>query len=249
MHWPTSRCPRSTSGVSRRTSTSLSDVKRGGESDGLETCRYDRPRVYDNVLGEVSYEHACDFVDGLNLHDGYRAFAFVSGNFVFGDVLEAMVERRKVAPRLMTVQTLSMSEENIDSLRNVVDMMEGQLEHLRIILSVYFWGHEHRPCQLVPYLYEALDVPGLVLDVAFASIHTKIVSVETLAGRHLVIDGSANLRSSRNIEQVRVECDDGLYEYVERFADRVFAAYSTINHDEPYPRPVRGNRLWGAIAD
>lgn len=45
------------------------------------------------------------------------------------------------------------------------------------------------------------------------------------------------------------ESDGGLYEYVERFADRVFAAYSTINRDEPYPRPVRGNRLWGAIAD
>lgn len=236
-------------GVAADLDFSLSDVSRGGADDGIETTRYDRPRVYDNVLGEVSYEHARDFVDGLDLSEGYRAFAFVSGNFVFGDVLEAMVERRKVAPRLMTVQTLSMSEENVDSLRNVVDMMGGRLERLRIVLSVYFWGHEHRPGQLVPYLYERLDVPGLYLDVAFASIHTKIVSVETLAGRHLVMDGSANLRSSRNVEQVRVECDDGLYEYVERFADRVFAAYSTINRDQPYPRPVRGNRLWGAIAD
>jgi hypothetical protein len=227
-------------GVAADLDFSLFDVSRGGADDGIETTRYDRPRVYDNVLGEVSYEHARGFVDGLDLSEGYRAFAFVSGNFVFGDVLEAMVERRKVAPRLMTVQTLSMSEENVDSLRNVVDMMGGRLERLRIVLSVYFWGHEHRPGQLVPYLYERLDVPGLDLDVAFASIHTKIVSAETLAGRHLVMDGSANLRSSRNVEQVRVECDDGLYEYVERFADGVFAAYSTINRDEPYPKPVRG---------
>ena len=188
-------------------------------------------------------------MDGLELREGYRAFAFVSGNFVFGDVLEAMVERRKAAPRSMTVQTLSMSEENIDSLRNVVDMMGGRLERLRIVLSVYFWGHEHRPGQLVPYLYERLDVPGLELDVAFASIHTKIVTMETLSGHHLVMDGSANLRSSRNVEQVRVECDDGLYAFVEGFADRVFAAYSTINRDQPYPRPVRGGRLWGAITD
>lgn len=228
---------------------SLSDVSRGGADDGLRTTRYDRPRVYDSTLGEVSYEHACDFVDGLELRDGYRAFAFVSGNFVFGDVLEAMVERRKAAPRSMTVQTLSMSEENIDSLRNVVDLMGGRLERLRIVLSVYFWGHEHRPRQLVPYLYERMDVPGLELDVAFASIHTKIVTMETLSGHHLVMDGSANLRSSRNVEQVRVECDDGLYDFVEGFADRVFAAYSTINRDQPYPRPVRGGRLWGAITD
>lgn len=236
-------------GVAADLDFSLFDVSRGGADDGIETTRYDRPRVYDNVLGEVSYEHVRDFVDGLDLSEGYRAFAFVSGNFVFGDVLEAMVERRKVAPRLMTVQTLSMSEENVDSLRNVVDMMGGRLERLRIVLSVYFWGHEHRPGQLVPYLHERLDVPGLDLDVAFASIHTKIVTMETLSGHHLVMDGSANLRSSRNVEQVRVECDDGLYAFVEGFADRVFAAYSTINRDQPYPRPVRGNRLWGAIAD
>ena len=101
----------------------------------------------------------------------------------------------------------------------------------------------------MPYLYEALDVDGLDFDVAFASIHTKIVSVETLAGRHLVMDGSANLRSSRNIEQLRIECDERLYEYIERFADKVFAAYSVVNHGEPYPKPVRGNRLWGAITD
>lgn len=228
---------------------SLSDVARGGEDDGLATTRYDRPRIYDNVLGEVAYEHACDFVDDLDLHDGYRAFAFVSGNFVFGDVLEAMVDRRKVAPRKMTIQTLSMSEENIDSLHNVIDLMDGRLEQLRIILSVYFWGHEHHPGQLVPYLYEALDVPGIDFDVAFASIHTKIVSVETLAGNHLVMDGSANLRSSRNIEQIRIECDDGLYEYIEGFVDKVFAAYSAVNKSEPYPKPVRGNRLWGAVTD
>lgn len=228
---------------------SLSEVVRGGESDGIEDSRYQRPRIYDNVLGTVSYEHACDFVDSLELRPGHREFAFVSGNFVFGDVLEAMVDRHKVAPRKMTIQTLSMSEENIDSLHNIIDLMDGRLERLRIVLSVYFWGHEHHPGQLVPYLYEALDVPGLDFDVAFASIHTKIVSIETLAGNHLVMDGSANLRSSRNIEQLRIECDDALYEYVEGFADRVFAAYSVVNDGEPYPKPVRGNRLWGAATD
>lgn len=228
---------------------SLKDVERGGESDGLSTSRYVRPRVYDNVLAEVTYEHACDLVDALELRPGYREFAFISGNFVFGDVLEAMVDRGKVAPRRMTVQTLSMSEENVDSLRNVVDLMGGRLERLRIVLSVYFWGHEHRPGHLVPYLYKALDVPGLDLDVAFASIHTKIVTVETLAGHRLVMDGSANLRSSRNVEQMRIEVDDGLYDFVEGFADRVFAAYSTINRNQPYPKPVRGGRLWGAVSD
>lgn len=226
----------------------LSDVSRGGADDGLETGRYVRPRVYDNVLSAVEYEHAINFVRGLDLSEGHREFAFVSGNFVFGDVLEAMVETRRVEPRSMTVQTLSMSEENIDSLRNVIEMCPA-LERLRLVLSVYFWGHERRPGQLVPYLYEQLDVDGIDFDCAFASIHTKIVTIETMRGHHVVMDGSANLRSSRNVEQLRVECDSGLYAYVEGFADRVFAAYSTVNRDEPYPKPVRGGRLWGAVTD
>lgn len=207
-----------------------------------------RPRIYDNVLETVDYEHAIDFVGGMDLKDGYREFAFVSGNFVFGDVLEAMVDTGKVTPRSMTIQTLSMSEGNVDSLRGIVDMCP-ELERLRLVLSVYFWGNERRPGQLVPYLYEQLDDGRVDFDCAFASIHTKLVSVETITGHHLVMDGSANLRSSRNVEQLRVECDDGLYAYVESFADRILSAYSTINHDEPRPKPVRGNRLWGAITD
>lgn len=226
----------------------LSDVTHAGKPDGIESGRYVRPKIYDNVLGCVEYEHAADFVADMDLSEGHREFAFVSGNFIFGDMLEAMVDGDKAVPRSMTIQTLSMSEENIDSLRNIVEMCP-ELERLRIILSVYFWGHEHRPGQLVPYLYEQLDVDGLDFDCAFASIHTKIVTIETAAGHHIVIDGSANLRSSRNIEQLRIECDSGLYEYIEGFADRVFAAYSTVNRDRPYPKPIRGGRLWGAVTD
>ncbi len=235
-------------GVAEELDFSLADVRRAGADDGLETCRYVRPKIYDSVLSAVEYEHAIDFVRDLDLSEDHREFAFVSGNFVFGDVLEAMVETRRVEPRSMTIQTLSMSEENIDSLRNVIDMCPA-LERLRLVLSVYFWGHERRPGQLVPYLYEQLDVEGVGFDCAFASIHTKVVTIETTRGHHLVMDGSANLRSSRNVEQLRVECDRGLYDYVEAFADRVFLAYSTVNRDRPYPSPVRGGRLWGAITD
>lgn len=227
---------------------SLSDVRRAGTDDGIETCRYERPRIYDNVLGAVEYEHAADMAAELRLEPGARTFSFVSGNFVFGDLFEALVDMGRMVPRRMTIQTLSLSEENIDSLRNVIDMCP-ELERLRLVLSVYFWGHERRPGQLVPYLYDQLDLPQIEFDCAFASIHTKIATVETARGNRVVMDGSANLRSSRNVEQLRIECDPELYEYVEGFADRVFAAYSTVNHDLPHPKPVRGGRLWGAVTD
>lgn len=70
-----------------------------------------------------------------------------------------------------------------------------------------------------------------------------------MRGGKLVIDGSANLRSSRNIEQLRIECDAALFDYIEGFTDKIFTSYSVVNRDNPYPKPIRGGRLWGAITD
>lgn len=235
-------------GVAADLDFSLSDVTIQSRDDGIENERYLRPKIYENTLGMVEYEHAADFAEQFEFAKGARSFAFVSGNFIFGDLIEALVERGKIAPKTLTIQTLSLSEENIDSLRNVIDMCP-QLSHLRLVLSVYFWGHDRRPGQLVPYLYEQLDIPEIDFDCAFASIHTKIVSCETVRGGKLVIDGSANLRSSRNIEQLRVECDAALFDYIEGFTDKIFTAYSVVNRENPYPKPIRGGRLWGAITD
>lgn len=220
----------------------------GGKSDGVESARYLMPKVYDNSVTEkVAYDKARDFVNGLPevLEDGFRLFAFVSGNFVFGDVLEALVDTGRVDPRIITVQTLSLSEHNIDSLQNVL-MMCPDLERMRLVISEYFYSHERYPGHLVPYLYECLDIEDL-LEVAYASVHTKLITVETTDGRKIVIDGSANLRSSRNIEQFRLEVDAGLYEFVDGFTDKIFSAYSVINKNEPRPdkpKAIRSGAFW-----
>ena len=212
--------------------------------DGLEACRYSKPALRRPSL--VSYEHAIDFARDLELSEGMRVFAFVSGNFVFGDMIEALVDMGKMDVRRMTVQTLSMSQDNIDSLVNVA-LMCPDMDRLHLVLSDYWYAHERRG--LLPYLYDELDVPGMGLRVAYASIHTKITTVETVAGHRLVFHGSANMRSSRNVEQVCVECDPGLYEFCEGFADRVLDAYDVVNHGAPRPRSVRGGRLWAAVEE
>lgn len=218
------------------------------DTDGIDNGRYDRPRIYEgNVTRPVLYEHAADMVADLDLADGMRTFAIVSGNFVFGDVLEALVLERSVRFRTLTIQTLSMSQDNIDSLRRIRNVHGDRLESLRIALSDYFYSHERRVREgrntpaLVPYLYQTLDDGDGVLDVAYASVHTKIVTFETLDGLKCVIDGSANLRSSRNLEQFRIECDAGLYDWIEEFTDRIFDAYSTMG------RSVRGGKLWQGV--
>lgn len=217
-----------------------------GFADGLESSRYGRPRL--NPYMRVNYEYAEQFAEAFEFSPNMRVFAFVSGNFIFGDFIEALVHIGKISVRRMTVQTLSMSQENIDGLRNVIDMMEGELESLHLIMSDYWYSHERNPqTGLVPYLFQELDV---VPDfrAAFASVHTKIVTIETLKGHKVVIHGSANFRSSRNVEQVCVEVDPELYDYVEGFAARVLDAYDVINHDVRRNKSLRGGELWQAAA-
>lgn len=220
---------------------SVRDFDVAGETDGIENERYMQPRIYESVAQKIKYEYAQELVDDLSLAPGFRMFCFVSGNFIFGDVIEALVTQLGIQIKRMTVQTLSMSQNNVDSLRNVIDEC-FELESLRLVLSDYFYSHERKRNGLVPYIYERLDVDD-VLDVAFAGIHTKIVTFETVDGLKVVMDGSANLRSSRNVEQFRIECDADLYDYIEGFADKVFAAYSVMN------KSVRAKRLWNAVKE
>ena len=219
----------------------------GGKDDGLRTCRYRMPRLYESIGAPLLYDRARDLARDVELAPGARQFVFVSGNFIFGDFLEALVDEGKIYPKRVTIQTLSMSHENVDSMRNVMDACP-MMESLRLVLSDYFFAHERHKDGIVPYICDELDRDGVDFDLAFASIHSKITSVETLLGGHVVMDGSANLRSSRNIEQFRIECDDGLWRFVEDFTDRVFRAYSVVNKDRKKPKGVRSHEMWDMLA-
>ena len=217
----------------------------GTEADPLGTCVYTRPVV--RRPQACAWEHATDLARDLVIDAGHETFAFVSGNFVFGDLLEALVDARKLSVRRLGIQTLSMSDENIDSLRNVVEMTP--VERLDLVLSDYWYAHEGHKGGLVPYLFEELDLDGLELRVAFAGVHCKVVTVETLRGNHLTMHGSANLRSSGNVEQLHISPDDGLFEFCDRMTQRILDAYDVVNQgNRKRKKSVRRARLWQAVA-
>ena len=70
---------------------SIKDFGLAGKHDGIESQRYLQPRIYESIGQKLLFEHAYDMVSGLRLEPGMRMFALVSGNFIFGDVIEAMV--------------------------------------------------------------------------------------------------------------------------------------------------------------
>lgn len=205
-----------------------------------------RPRLDLAALTQaVAYENAEAFARQISLEPGARTFAWVSGNFIFGDIVEALITARRVGVKRLYVASLSFSQENIDSLRNVQLLMGDQLERLVLVLSGYQYSHEKY--NLVPYMYEQLDDGSDRFDVAFGGWHAKIITLETIHGHTVTIHGSANLRSSKSIEQIMVEVDDReLHDFNAQIMERIVRKFGTINHDAPFSKfkRIEGKEAW-----
>lgn len=184
----------------------------------------------------VKFEHALDAASNIDLIEGSRSHMIIGGNFEAGDFIEALLVRKNIRATHMSISTLSMSENNVDSLVNLVE--GGYLDRLDLIVSDYFFAHERRG--LVPYILEELD-KGDRFRFAVAGSHTKITAFETLGGHKVIIHGSANLRSSGCIEQLTVEENQELYDFYRDYHDRIVEEYGIINTS------IRGKQLWQAV--
>lgn len=202
-------------------------------SDETEETRYTLPKVVPMREDFVLYDNAQKMARELRLGFGERFDAFVSGSFIFGDFIEAYLTTQNACAKRMTISTLSMSQNNVDSLHTLME--KGYIEELNLIISVYFWGNERS--SLIPYIYKQLDI-GDRFQLAVAGVHTKTVNFETLGGRKIVLHGSANLRSSGNIEQFTMEENPELYDFYDEHFNRILDKYATIR------KPIRNSQAW-----
>lgn len=199
--------------------------------------RYVKPRLYRHVPSyAVKYARATEFVRdmGPKILGGQRVDALISGNFIFGDFFEAFAVEADILIDDLTFTTLSVSQDNIDSLRNL--MVGDYLTSLNIIVSDYFWSHNR---QNAAYIYDALDM-GDRFQLAVAGIHTKIALL-TYEGKKLVVHGSANMRSSRSVEAFTVETNPDLYDFHMAWNRAILDRYATIR------KSVRAQKLFDGI--
>lgn len=201
-----------------------------------EETRYCKPKLYALKKNQIIYNHAVDLAREIDIREKQRYDVIVSGNFIFGDYIEAFLKTWNANCPKMTISTLSMSQDNIDSLENCI--RGGYVNELNIIVSSYFYSHERR--SLIPYMYKHLDIDNK-FQLAVAGVHTKTCHFKTLGGKNVVIHGSANLRSSGNIEQFTIEDNEELYNFYDNMFDEIIDRYKTIN------KQIRGNELWDII--
>lgn len=213
--------------------TSLFDVLSNGEG---EETRYIKPKVYTRKPDFVMYDNAVKLARDIEMTEGSRYDVIVNGSFIFGDFLEAFIVRNNAKCRKLTISTLSMNQNNIDSLHNLIT--HGYIDELNLIISAYFYNMEIRA--LIPYIYRHLDIDNR-LQLAVANVHTKTAQFETLGGKKIIAHGSANLRSSGSIEQFTIEESPELYDFYDEFFSRILERYQTIR------KPVWGKDTWADL--
>jgi len=199
--------------------------------------RYFAPKKQKEISEKfLKYRNAEKLAKDINFNENNRYFVIVDGSFFFGDFIEAFIVSHNIHVKKMTISTLSMNRNNVDSLRNLIT--GGYVEELNLILSDYFYSHEKH--DLIPYIYEQLDLNNK-FQLSFAGTHCKICIFETVNNRKFVFHGSANLRSSSNIEQLMLEESNGLYDFMDEIQNNILQEYKTIN------KSLRGNKLWRSL--
>jgi hypothetical protein len=205
---------------------------------GVKTTRFIEPHDCEEIAEyRVKYANAEKLaIDLGDVPLGFRAFAILDGKFIFGDLIEALIVNNDWFCEELTISTLSMSQDNVDSLANLVN--GGFLKQLNLIVSHYYFANERGG--LMPYLYDRLDQDD-ILQVAVASVHTKIAMIRTACGKKITVHGSANLRTSSNIEQIVVEHSPELFDFCAEVHHSIIETHKTIN------KAVRRTGLWGAV--
>ena len=170
---------------------------------------------------KAKYMNAQEMARAIALHEGCRFFALVKGTFVFGDLIEALIEQHKLDAEEVWLATLGMNENNVDSVINLMRMFGAK--KVNLLVSSYFVGVERH--NMVQYLIE--ESAGLPITIAAAGTHAKIALIKA-NGMHLVLHGSANLSSNQSIEQFSLEDDGELYQWNVDWLQRVFARHTII---------------------
>lgn len=186
----------------------------------------------------VMYDNAIEMAKQIKLEKDMSLYSIVSGNFIFGDLIEALIIENQIKVKRLYINTLSLSENNVDSMVNI--MLSGLCDELHLIVSSYFYSHERG--NLVKYIYDELEKEKpwkFMLSVAGTHMKTTMIETDDL---FITMQGSANLRSSRNIEQFSLTENKELFDFNVDYFNVIEESYR-INKKSG----ERGGKLWQKV--
>ncbi len=163
----------------------------------------------------IKPENAAAVLCHLPAGDGDRTHCVLRGDFVLCDLIPAIIADRGACPHLR-IATLGMSVANADTLACLVE--RGSVGSLTLIVSHYF-AQVDRATVFRAAAARLANVAQLVVT----RCHAKVICLPTRAGDHFTIEGSANLRSSDNLEQMVIFNDSAAHDFHAAWIDELAA--------------------------
>ncbi len=146
------------------------------------------------IKQHIKPENAQQLLQHLPAASCDRTHCALRGDFVVCDLIPAIIARHGRCPHL-TVATLGLSAANADQLATL--QARGLIGGITIICSHYFAQVD----KATTYRDVVARLQGRARIIT-TRCHAKIICLPTASGDHFVIEGSANLRSSDNTEQL-----------------------------------------------
>lgn len=152
--------------------------------------------------GGLAAKNAATLAETLHGYGPSVTRCILRGTFIFGDLI--MEAANLVGPCHARIVTLSLNDENVDALYSA--FKRGDLASLDLITSDFFYAHyRHTLWRML-----VTNLPRERTRYAVCRTHAKVALLEPLDASKpgWCIEGSANLRSSDNLEQITVSIGD-----------------------------------------
>jgi hypothetical protein len=138
---------------------------------------------------------------------GESLHTLLTGYFDFALVLTCVLRSRPVPCEAVRVATLSFSKKNVQEMAGWLDA--GLVKRLTLLSSEFM--KEGNPATYYGAVKELAEQRGQA--VAAARCHAKVATLAFADGLRLVFEGSMNLSTNRNVEQMAVVNDAGLHDW------------------------------------
>lgn len=151
---------------------------------------------------------------------GDHTHCILRGDFVLGDLIPAILDGSTPGACRCDharIATLGLSEYNAETLARLVK--NRQIGRITMVVSHYF--EQVNKSTVYADVRRILDLDGCV-DIITMRSHAKVITLQT-ENDNWVIEGSANLRSSDNLEQMTVYNDADLLAFHNDWIDYVRA--------------------------
>lgn len=157
------------------------------------------------IKKHIRPENARAILEHLPTGPADRTHAVLRGDFVLCELIPTIIRERGRCPRLH-IATLGMSGANAEQLADL--HQAGLIGEITICCSHYF-----RQVDRTSTWREVEARLGKVAKIIVSRNHAKVIVLPTESGDHYVVEGSANLRSSDNLEQIAIFNDEQLAEF------------------------------------